>query len=303
MKETRKLEIRGKWRYHSFLKRSNAVNELYHDILALESSGSYGVLITVVDKEGHGPAAIGTKMLVLADGTRKGTVGGGALEYAAAKWAERAAKEKQSGLKKYLLSPDNEIIEGTQGEKTGMMCGGSITLYFEFIGSGANLFIFGAGHIGRALTYHLEKMDFFITLIDSREGMAEEVADAYRCKPVKSSYDSALEGVDVPPGSYFIIVTHSHALDYVVLKRIYQAGWEPAYVGLIASKKKAPAIIGKLKEELGEDHQDTMLDNLYSPVGLRIGGTMPDEIAISIIAEMQAVRYGKEGNRHMRLKS
>lgn len=274
------------------------MKELYHDILAIESSGSYGVLITVVDKEGHGPAVIGTKMLVLADGSRKGTVGGGALEYAAVKWAEQVAKEKQSGLKKYLLSPDNEIIEGAEGEKTGMMCGGSITLYFEFIGSGANVYIFGAGHVGQALAYHLEKMDYFITVIDSREGMAESVAETYRCSPVKTSYETALEGMNVPPGSYFIIVTHSHALDYIALKRIYQAGWEPAYIGLIASKKKAPALVGRLKEELGGGIN---LDHLYAPVGLRIGGTLPDEIAISIIAEMQAVRYGKEGNRHMRM--
>lgn len=274
------------------------MKELYHDILAIESSGSYGVLITVADKEGHGPAVIGTKMLVLADGSRKGTVGGGALEYAAVKWAEQVAKDKQSGLKKYLLSPDNEIIEGAEGEKTGMMCGGSITLYFEFIGSGANVYIFGAGHIGQALAYHLEKMDYFITVIDSREGMAENVAGTYCCSAVKSSYDTALEGMNVPPGSYFIIVTHSHALDYIALKRIYQAGWEPAYIGLIASKKKAPALVGRLKEELGSGIN---IDQLYAPVGLRIGGTLPDEIAISIIAEMQAVRYGKEGNRHMRM--
>jgi xanthine dehydrogenase accessory factor len=67
---------------------------------------------------------------------------------------------------------------------------------------------------------------------------------------------------------------------------------------LIASRKKAPAIIERLKEELGSE---VNLDNLYSPVGLMIGGATPDEIAISIIAELQAVRYGKEGNKHMRV--
>jgi len=218
------------------------------------------------------------------------------LEYAAVKWAARVLPDKKSGLKKYLLSPDNEIID-EEGEKTGMLCGGSITLFYEYIGSGARLYIFGAGHIGKALVYHLKNLDYYITLIDNRDGMVETIDGVQR--RVTTEYKTALRDEDVPGDSFFIIATHSHALDYVVLKRIYEAGWSPKYIGLIASKRKAPLMIKQLTEEVGKDIN---LDIFYSPVGLAVGGASPDEIAISIISELQAVRYGKNGHKHMRIK-
>jgi len=229
---------------------------------------------------------------VLPGGTKKGTVGGGALEHAAARLATKILDDKKNCMKKYLLSPDNEIIDG---EKTGMMCGGTVTLFYEYIGSGERLYIFGAGHIGKALVYHLKNLNYYITLLDNREGMVESVESVQR--RFTSQYDSIMQGEEVSPGGFFIIATHSHALDYVVLKRIYEAQWNPRYIGLIASKKKSPAMIQRLKEELGNDID---LENLYTPIGLDLGGQNPDEIAISIISELQAVRYRKEGHKHMR---
>jgi xanthine dehydrogenase accessory factor len=270
--------------------------DIYEEILKLKANGEEGVLVTVVEKEGHGPAVVGTKMLVRPGGERKGTVGGGALEYAAIKQMSLVLKEKKGGLKKYLLSHDNEIIDDKEkAEKTGMLCGGTITLFYEYIGSGARLYIFGAGHVGKALAYHLKDLNYYITLIDNRQGMVEAIDGAQR--RITVDYKTALKGENVPSGSFFLIASHSHALDYVILRRIYEADWNPKYIGLIASKRKAPAMIEKLKEELGED---VNLDILYSPVGLDIGGPSPDEIAISIIAELQAIRYGKTGHKHMR---
>jgi xanthine dehydrogenase accessory factor len=268
------------------------VIEIYEEILKIKKDGEVGILVTVVEKDGHGPAIVGTKMLVLPDGKRKGTVGGGALEYAAVKEASHILKDKKNYSKKYLLSPDNDIIEGQQ---TGMLCGGSITLFYEYIGSGARLYIFGAGHIGKALVYHLKYLDYYITLMDNRSDMVETINGVQR--RVTVNYETALEGDDIPANSFFIIATHSHALDYVILKRIYEANWNPKYIGLIASKRKSPLMIQQLSEELGKDIN---LDILYTPVGLDIGGQSPDEIAISVISELQAIRYGKKGHKHMR---
>jgi xanthine dehydrogenase accessory factor len=234
-------------------------------------------------------------MLVRPGGKRRGTVGGGVLEYAALKKAAQTLEEKKNCLKKYLLSPDNDIIDG---EQTGMLCGGSITLFYEYIGSGARIYIFGAGHIGKALVYHLKRLDYYITLLDNRDGMVEAIDNVQRRMTV--NYNRAFEGEEVPANSFFIIAAHSHALDYVILKRIYEAGWSPKYIGLIASKRKSPLMIQQLSEELGNDIN---LDILYSPIGLDIGGQSPDEIAISIISELQAIRYGKEGHKHMRKNS
>ena len=272
------------------------MKDIYEEILKLQAQGNSGVLVTVVEKDGHGPAVIGAKMLVLPGGEKKGTVGGGALEYAAVKHSLQVLDKKESGLKKYLLSPDNEIIDET-GEKTGMLCGGTITLFYETIGSGDKLYIFGAGHVGKALVYHLKNLDYYITLLDSREGMVETIEGVQR--RITVDYKTALQDEDVPEKSFFIIAAHSHALDYVILKRIYEAGWNPKYIGLIASKRKSPVMVKRLIEEMGKEID---LDILYSPVGLNIGGASPDEIAISIISELQAVRYGKNGHKHMRIK-
>lgn len=272
------------------------MTEIYEELLKLKTNGEVGVLVTVVEKEGHGPAIVGARMLVMPGDKKKGTVGGGALEYAALKWASRVRQDKKSGLKKYLLSPDNEIL-AEKAEKTGMLCGGSITLFYEYIGAGARLYIFGAGHIGKALVYHLENLDYYITLVDNRGGMVETIAGAQR--RVTADYKTALHGHEVPADSFFIIAAHSHALDYVILKRIYSAGWNPKYIGLVASKRKSPLMVERLLEEVGKDVD---LDILYSPVGLDIGGASPDEIAISVISELQAVRYGKTGHKHMRKK-
>jgi xanthine dehydrogenase accessory factor len=265
--------------------------DIYEEILRVRQKGEEGVLITVVAKEGHGPAGMGTKMLVTPDGRLEGTVGGGALEYAAVKKASHCLKDKNNYLKKYSLSPDNDIIDC---EQTGMICGGAVTLFYEYIGSGARLYLFGAGHIGKALVYHLKNLNYYITLIDDREGLVETIDGAQYSITV--NYETALKDEDVPDGSFFVIASHSHALDYVILKRIYEARWDPKYIGLIASRNKGELMIQQLTEDLGPDID---LNTLYTPVGLDIGGENPDEIAISIISELQAVRYNKPGHKHL----
>lgn len=259
------------------------MNDIYKEILNINEKGGKGVLITVVKKIDHAPAIPGAKMLYAENGQILGTIGGGALENAAIKHAIKILNTQKKELKDYILNPDDEIIEG---ENTGMLCGGAISLFFEYIGSGDRLYIFGAGHIGRALVYHLKNLNFFITLLDNRKGIVESVNPVQQKFTV--NYENALKSQLIPENSYFIIASHSHQLDYVILKRIYEANWNPRYIGMVASKKKGKIMIQKLKEELGNH---TNLDILYTPVGLNIGGSSPDEIAISIIAELQVIRY------------
>ena len=147
----------------------------------------------------------------------------------------------------------------------------------------------------KALVSHLKNLNYYITLIDNRDGLVETAKDAQR--RITSNYDNALKNEDIPVNSFFLIASHSHALDYVILKRIYESDWRPKYIGMIASRKKGEDMIRQLNQELGKPI-DTSL--LYTPVGLDIGGQSPAEIAVSIIAELQAVRYHKKGHCHMR---
>lgn len=287
--------------------------DIYQELLRMKTSGEDGVLITVVEKVGHGPAEAGAKILVPAQGKRLGTVGGGALEYVALQEAAEVLESKKATLKRYILGPEDTLSEQegekkpgektegekteAEGEKTNMLCGGLIILFFEYIGSVPYLYLFGAGHVGKALLYHLKPLDYYITLIDKRAGAVEKLDGAQ--ERFTLDYSTALGHFPVKENSYFIIATHSHEFDYITLKQIYQSGLNPRYIGVMASRRKQEIMIKRLQEDLGTNIN---LDILFQPVGLDIGGPTPDEIAISIIAEMQAIRYHKPGHRHMKIQ-
>lgn len=266
---------------------------IYEEIISLQKSNQPFVLITVVNKEGHGPQISGAKMVVMNAGRAFGTIGGGALEFLAEKEALLMLQTgKSSILQKYILGEDNSIIDAVN---TGMICGGSITLFFEVHNSKENVYIFGAGHIGQSLAYHFDKLNYKVTVVDSRkeyekscEGLADEI--------IIEDYTNTLSSKEVPKNSFMIIATHSHEMDFAVLKKIYTSDWNPKYVGAIASKKKSESVVRRLASELS--NKNIAWEKLYCPIGLKIGGTTPHEIAISIIAEIQSVRFGKEGNLH-----
>lgn len=264
-------------------------------MLELRNTGRDGVLVTVVEKEGSGPLPAGARMLVYPDGHTAGTVGGGALELIATRKALELLGERASLLVRYRLGEQNEVLEG---EATGMLCGGRVSLFYEYFRARPRLYLFGGGHVGQALIRQLSPLDFHVTVVDDRAGIETTLPDVDRV--CIGSYETALRDEAVPAGAFFVIATPSHRFDYAVLCRALTSGWAPRYVGLIASKKKATGFLQDLKAELGEDAD---LKPLYMPIGVDTGGSSAAEIAVSIVAEIQAVRYGRTGLRHMRLEA
>jgi len=270
------------------------MDDIYEEIVNLKKNGEEGVLVTVVSKEGHTPADVQKKMLVFPGGKKAGTVGGGSLEHLAVETAEEVLRAKKGFLKEYSLSSENEVITG---EETGMICGGSAVLFFEYIGSGEQIFIFGAGHVGRALMYHLKHLDYYLTIIDNRDDALKGIEDAQ--KVLHADYSEGLSGVRINGGSYVVIATHSHDIDFQILKEIFQSGVRPKYIGLIGSRNKVALTVKRLRDETGSGIE---LDSLYSPIGLDTGGKSPHDIAISIVSEIQALRHGIKGNKHLSRK-
>lgn len=265
-------------------------------VVELQKAGLEGVLITVAEKEGSGPLPAGAKMLVYADGRTIGTIGGGALEVIGARKALDLMREKKCLLERYALTEQNEIVEDAP---TGMKCGGRVALFYEYLRSSPRLYLFGGGHVGQALVRSLKALDFYVTVIDDRAGIEGGVADADRV--LVADYERALSDENVPEESYFVVATPSHRFDYAVMRRALTSGWKPRYVGVIASKKKAGGFLEDLKAE--EMPGDVDLSPLYMPIGLDTGGSSAAEIAVSIVAEIQAVRYGRSGLRHLRLEA
>lgn len=257
------------------------MKSLYMELLDLAEGSISGVLVTVIAKEGSGPAATGTKMIVYADGKISGTVGGGSIEKMAIEKALTLFETQQNATEKYNMD------EAGKGTDTGMICGGTATLFFEYFAPKKYVYIFGAGHIGRALTYHLKQLNYHICLIDDRETVLNDVEGAD--EKIHAPFVEALNNKVVQKNAFFIIATYQHKYDGVVLHKIYGSDWRPKYVGLISSRTKKK----RMTDELLELYPDANVDVLYTPAGLNIGGTFPHEIAISIISEMQTVAHDK----------
>jgi len=264
--------------------------DIYKAIIDLQDKGNTGVLITVVNKKGHGPQIPGAKLLLCENGSRIGTIGGGTLEHVAIDEASSLMLNKKSVLKNYILGENDDIVDGIE---TGMICGGNITLFYEYLGAKDSVLIFGAGHVGKALEYYLKPLNYSITIIDTREEVLNEITHSH--KILLTDYNkSSLQNIPLN-NSFIVITTHSHELDYSVLKNIFESECNPIYVGMIASKKKTEKMLNRLHSDL---HSDIDLSKLYTPIGLKLGGSSPDEIALSIASEIQVIKYSQEGNKH-----
>ena len=263
------------------------MKSLYMELLDLAEGSISGVLVTVIAKEGSGPAATGTKMIVYPDAKISGTVGGGSIEKMAIEKALSLFESKTNCTEKYIMD------ESVEGALTGMICGGTATLFFEYFAPKKYVYIFGAGHIGRALTYHLKQLNYHICLIDDREDVLAAVLDAD--EKIHAPFVDALKDRVVEKNAFFVIATYQHKYDGVVLHKIYGSNWQPKYVGLVSSRTKKK----KMTEELIQAFPNADIEYLYTPAGLHSGGTLPHEIAISIISEMQTVANTKEV-KHLR---
>lgn len=266
--------------------------DVFSELQKLKEKGEPCMLVTVVEKHGEGPVEVGKKMVVGKSEVAYGTVGGGALEYFARNKCKELIKSRSNLLEKYNLY-DGKIIDDAQN--LPMACGGTVTLFYEFVGAKANIHIFGAGHVGQALTKILKTMNFHVTVIDPRK----EVVDAFVGGDVlinKHFVDYILEE-NVEDGSYVVVCTPSHQHDYNVLNKIIELNIKPKYIGMLCSIEKLSDYLDKTTQKFGKDIN---LENFYSPIGLNTGGGSPEEIAISISAEILAVLYDKKAHNHMR---
>ena len=260
------------------------MEDIYRKVAELQESNQEGVLVTVVDREGSSPALMGNKMLVYANGDLIGTVGGGNLEYLAVKKAKKVLQNGSNALEHYNLSGEDE-----QGKSTGMACGGKVSLFFEAFVRRQEVCILGAGHIGKALVKLLEPLHVKLRIVDDRSDMLAAISG--RAETIHMPFAEFIETTDFGNKPFFLIATYQHQHDSLILKKLFERNIETPYIGVVASMSTRKLLVEQLKNEMDEPPD---LSSVFMPVGLDIGGTDdPWEIALSIVAEMQAVRYGK----------
>lgn len=260
---------------------------MYEELSALEKANQPFVLATVVDLSGSVPGKVGFKMIIKDNGDTVGTVGGGAIEMEVKNEALKRLRNGESGTKEYLLS-DDKLTACNGVSIVPMKCSGKTTIYYEVHRNKIDVFIFGGGHVGHALLYFLSPLDYHLILIDNRKGFASSEKNPFAHEYTFSEYIDFVKDFSPTDDSYAVILTHSHKFDYEILKTIYERKLNFRYIGVIASKTKAVSMRENLKKELGNNLE---ISNLHSPIGLKIGGNTAEEIALSIVAEIQKIRY------------
>lgn len=264
---------------------------IYEKILELKKKNVESVLITVVDKSGEGPTTPGSKLIVTNDNII-GTIGGGNLENIAIEKAKELLKNfsKKTCIIKYDLNNNNH----NNYHETGMVCGGYVTLYYEKLTKTSNIFIFGAGHIGKALGYHLKPFNFNITIIDERPEMFKDFHDFNN--KIIDNYKNIIPKIKLNENDFILIATHSHSIDFMILDQIFHNNVKVKYLGVVASKNKSSEFIN----ELNKKYKNINYSNIYMPVGLNIAKITPHEIALSIISEMLSIENNKKTIKSLR---
>lgn len=259
----------------------DAIDIMREQVKAYEEKKNFAV-VTITHSDGSTPRRNG-KMIVFEDGTSKGTIGGGSVEILAVQDALLCIKEGSVKQKSYdLSSPKSD---------TGMVCGGSIEVLIESFLARPLLLMCGAGHVGGAVLKLASFVGFDTFLVDDREEalIADKIALADRFMHV-ANYEQELKDMVLPENTYAVIATHGHAFDGAALSGLL--GKEISYLGMIGSSKKVHALFETMKEKGFAEEQ---LQSVYTPIGLDLGGETPEEIAVSIIAEILMTRYGRDG--------
>ena len=257
---------------------NEAVFKAVHDVL---ERGESAALVTIISTQGSTPQRIGAKMLVYADGRTVGTIGGGCYENDAFWKARRALDTRKPLVAKYELTDDI-------AEESGLICGGQMDVYIEPLESSPHLYLVGAGHV----SYHLGRLastvGFRVHVIDDRDKFSNKDRFPDAMEVVVDNIPEWLEKTNISHHAYAVILTRGHRHDLDALRAL--ATRNLRYLGLIGSKAKVTRLHDVLREEgITVEHPD----RLHAPVGLDIGAISPEEIAVSILAELIAVKYGK----------
>ena len=247
--------------------------------------GEAAALVTIVSTTGSTPQRVGAKMLVFGDGRIVGTIGGGCYENDAFWKARDAITNRKPQLVHYELDDDF-------AQESGLICGGQMDVYIEPIEPSPELFVIGAGHVGLHLARLAQEVGFRVHVVDDREKFANRERFPLAAEVIVEDIPAWIARTNLPPHAYAVIVTRGHTNDLEALRAL--APRELRYLGLIGSRAK----VSRIYEQLVEDKMSAeALKHVHAPIGLDIGAVTPQEIAVSILAELIAVKHGKMAGR------
>ncbi|MFN8433903.1 MAG: XdhC family protein [Anaerolineales bacterium] len=253
------------------------MNSIFQALAELEKNNQPAALCTVVKSEGSTPRHVGSKMLVYPDGTFIGTVGGGDLEHRVLDEAWMALSDGQPRHLHYTMSDPSRGDPG--------VCGGQVEVFVEPILPPATLVIIGAGHVGKAVVHLAKWLGFHVVVNDDRAEFctpeATPGADAYY--PVEMG--KLAESLKITNRTYLVVTSRGSSVDALGLPSLLES--EAAYIGVIGSKRRWATTVKALKEN---GVKEELIAKVHSPMGLELQAETPEEIAVSIMAEVLLVR-------------
>ena len=259
--------------------------EVFAAVTEALERGEPAALVTIVSTKGSTPQRVGAKMLVFGDGRIVGTIGGGCYENDAFWKARDAITNRKPQLVHYELDDDF-------AQESGLICGGQMDVYIEPIEPSPELFVVGAGHVGFHLARLAHEVGFRVHVVDDREKFANRERFPHAAEVIVEDIPTWIARTSLPPHAYAVIVTRGHTNDLDALRAM--APRELRYLGLIGSRAKVARIYDALADEgITADR----LQPVHAPIGLDIGAVTPQEIAVSILAELIAVKHGKMAAR------
>lgn len=330
------------------------MQELFQSLKNAVSKKEDCVLVTIIAGSGSTPRGAGANMAVFQDGSIAGSIGGGALEYKSQQMAAEAIKEKRTYTEEFKLHP-NQVAD------LGMVCGGDVEVYFQYLSAEApetmetidgilealnrnrnswlvteistdkhwalqtqvaeqgllnemgfptpltnktaivtyegkkyyaqplqtagRVYIFGGGHVSKALVPVLQPVGFRCVVVDDKADFSDPARFPLAEETIQAPFTDFGDKVQITENDYVVIMTRGHANDYNVLAQALRT--DACYIGLIGSRKK----LAGTKEKLHNDgFPDDAFDRVHAPIGMTIKAVTPEEIAISIAGEMILVR-------------
>ncbi|PYQ01413.1 MAG: xanthine dehydrogenase [Acidobacteria bacterium] len=247
--------------------------------LRAEETGAPAALVTVIATEGSTPQKAGAKMLVYPDGRIVGTIGGGCVEAEMTWRARQSIEARKPQVASYDLTPD-------QAGEDGLVCGGRMQVFIEPIEGTPTLCLFGAGHVAQPLARMAKAAGFRVQVADDRIKFANRERFPDVDLLVVEDFAAAAAQMTLGPNTYAVVVTRGHKGDAEALRAVVGKGLR--FVGLLGSRPKLVHLVSAL-EESGSPPED--LAEIHCPLGIEIGAVSPEEIAVSVLAQMIAVRH------------
>ena len=257
------------------------------------ASGVPCALVTIIESSGSTPRKVGSKMAVNLNGEIAGSVGGGWVEFSSIGLVKEAISREVCITKRFVSKGDGDEWKADDADTSLGVCGGSLTVFIEPILVEPEIVIFGGGHVGLHLGKLCEVLAIPYRVYDDRAEFADTGRFPGAKEVVCAPFTAVEPNITLYGRSYCVIMTYGHEHDEEVLEQLLKIQSLP-YIGMIGSVSKAAVLIENIKKRGG-----VIDDRLYCPIGLKIGKNLPQEIALSIMAEVVLVMKGGKPE-HMR---